>query len=143
MTGCVSDADVNATDHTISYSWTPPSFTDPLGSDLDIVSNYLTPGYTFPWGDHTVQYVATKIRNGMSTECSFTIKVRRKFDFISYFKNISPVTGADGIFLSRGDCLRSTEKPSPESRKFSSVPVTGDSVCFFLLIIFRNKNRNK
>jgi hypothetical protein len=94
MTGCSNDVSVNATEMTAGYSWTAPSFTDPMGSDLDIVFNYPNPEFTFPWGDHTVQYVATKKSNGLSTECSFQIKVRRKSNLtISYwylmFKNIS------------------------------------------------------
>lgn len=78
MTGCGYDVYVNATEITVSYNWSEPSFTDPMGSDLHIVSNYPNPVFTFPWGDHTVQYVATKSTNGLSIECTFQIKVRRK-----------------------------------------------------------------
>ena len=45
------------------------------------------------------------------------------------------VTGADGIFQSRGG-------QSPESGKFPSATVTGGSF-FSLRIIFKNKNRKK
>ncbi|XP_060580838.1 sushi, von Willebrand factor type A, EGF and pentraxin domain-containing protein 1-like [Ruditapes philippinarum] len=76
VTGCHEDIHVNATEQTIEYSWTEPQFSDSRGSALDIVSNYHTPEFTFPWGDFTVQYVATKISNGLRTECSFKIKVR-------------------------------------------------------------------
>ncbi|XP_053381244.1 sushi, von Willebrand factor type A, EGF and pentraxin domain-containing protein 1-like isoform X2 [Mercenaria mercenaria] len=76
MTGCSADVYKNATDNTVWYNWTAPSFTDPMGSHLDIVYNYPSPEFTFPWGDHTVQYVATKVSNGLVTECSFKIKVR-------------------------------------------------------------------
>ncbi|XP_053380748.1 fibrillin-1-like isoform X4 [Mercenaria mercenaria] len=76
LTGCSEDVHINATDHTVQYNWTEPTFTDPMGSDLKIVSNYPSPEFTFPWGDYTVQYVATKTSNGLQTECSFQIKVR-------------------------------------------------------------------
>ncbi|XP_045191476.2 neurogenic locus notch homolog protein 1-like isoform X3 [Mercenaria mercenaria] len=76
LTGCSEDVHINATDHTVQYSWTEPTFTDPRGSDLNIVSNYPSSEFTFPWGDYTVQYVATKTSNGLQTECSFQIKVR-------------------------------------------------------------------
>ena len=39
----------------------------------------------------------------------------------------------------KGDCLRSSEAMSPDSRKFPSVEATSDSF-FFLHIIFENKN---
>ena len=64
------------------------------------------------------------------------------------FKNLSPVTGADGIFRYRGELFmqyrgsaKVLQKQSSEIRKFPSVLVTSDSF-FFLHIIFRNKNRN-
>jgi hypothetical protein len=79
VTGCHEDIHVNATEQTIEYSWTEPQFSDSRGSSLDIVTNYPTPEFTFPWGDFTVQYVATKTSNGLRTECSFKIKVRRKY----------------------------------------------------------------
>jgi hypothetical protein len=83
VTGCHEDIHVNATEQTLEYSWTEPKFSDSRGSALEIVSNYPTPEFTFPWGDFTVQYVATKISNGLRTECSFKIKVRRKYLYIN------------------------------------------------------------
>lgn len=79
MLDCSEDIEVNATDITGTFSWVPPSFYDPMGKDLDIVSNYPSAEFTFPWGDHTVQYVATKTSNGLRTECTFQIKVRRTY----------------------------------------------------------------
>ncbi|XP_053381091.1 fibrillin-1-like isoform X2 [Mercenaria mercenaria] len=76
LTGCSEDVHINATGHTVQYNWTEPIFTDPMGSVLEIVSNYPSPEFTFPWGDYTVQYVATKTSNGLRTECSFQVKVR-------------------------------------------------------------------
>ncbi|KAL4218700.1 Sushi [Mactra antiquata] len=76
VVNCSSDIAINATERTIGFDWTPPSFYDPLGNDLDIVSNYPSPSFVFPWGDFTAQYVATKPSNGLSTECTFNIKVR-------------------------------------------------------------------
>ena len=60
----------------------------------------------------------------------------------SYYKNLSPVTDADGIFRSRGGLFTQyrgyaevLQKQSPESWKFPSLPVTGDRI-FFLHIIY-------
>lgn len=76
VTGCREDLQVNATDSTAHVTWISPNFTDPMGSELQLVSNYPSPEFTFPWGDYTVQYVATKPSNGLVTECTFVIKVR-------------------------------------------------------------------
>ena len=57
--------------------------------------------------------------------------------------NLSPVTGADGIFRFQGGLFTQywgTAEQSPESQKFPSVPVICDSF-FFLHIIFKDKNR--
>ncbi|KAL4218703.1 hypothetical protein ACF0H5_021291 [Mactra antiquata] len=76
VVNCSSNIAINATKRTVRYDWTSPSFYDPHGNDLDIVSNYPTPFFVFPWGDYTAQYVATKPSNGLSTECAFNISVR-------------------------------------------------------------------
>lgn len=78
MSGCSADVDINTKDQYVHYNWSTPTFTDPMGTELNVVSNYWSPEYKFPWGDHTVQYVATKISNGLQTECIFKVKVRRK-----------------------------------------------------------------
>ena len=57
------------------------------------------------------------------------IRCISKIHFISDYKNLSPVTGADGIVRSRGGL----QKVSPDSRKNSIIPVTSDS--FFFLHI--------
>ena len=78
MSECPGDILVNATDRTAFINWTEPGFSDPLGNTIDITTNYPTPGFVFPWGDFTVQYTATKTNNGLSTECIFQVRVRRK-----------------------------------------------------------------
>ncbi|KAL4218697.1 hypothetical protein ACF0H5_021285 [Mactra antiquata] len=76
VVNCSSNISINATKRTVRFDWTSPSFYDPLGNHLDIVSNYPTPSFVFPWGDFTAQYVATKPSNGLSAECAFNISVR-------------------------------------------------------------------
>ena len=71
------DISVNATKRTIHLNWTEPVFSDPFGNQIDVTTNYPQPEFTFPWGDFTVQYAATKINNGLTTEITFQIKVRR------------------------------------------------------------------
>lgn len=73
---CNGDMHVNATALTVTNSWQTPNFTDPFGNDLNIEVNYPQPAFTFPWGDFDVRYVATKIKNGLQADCSFTISVR-------------------------------------------------------------------
>ncbi|KAK3086698.1 hypothetical protein FSP39_022139 [Pinctada imbricata] len=57
-------------------SWPTPNFTDPLGNNVKVTSNYQQNEYDFPWGDFTVQYTALKPSNGLRTECTFNITVR-------------------------------------------------------------------
>ena len=78
MFGCPSDISLNATDTTKYGEWQEPTFNDSFGNDIAITKNYQSPQYDFPWGNFTVQYTATKPHNGLSTECVFTVKVRRK-----------------------------------------------------------------
>ena len=68
----------NATERTLAVSWPEPVFTDPFDNTIDITANYAEAEFEFPWGDFTVQYVATKINNSLSVECSFNVSVRRK-----------------------------------------------------------------
>lgn len=73
---CHGDIYVNATEHTVDVSWVVPTFSDPMNTELIVTKNYPSPAFTFPWGDFTVQYVATKPSNGLQTECAFQIHVR-------------------------------------------------------------------
>lgn len=76
MEKCPENIHKNATERTLVVTWTPPSFNDSFGTAIDITANYPEPEFEFPWGDFTVQYVATKINNGLSVECVFNISVR-------------------------------------------------------------------
>ncbi|XP_052224045.1 sushi, von Willebrand factor type A, EGF and pentraxin domain-containing protein 1-like [Dreissena polymorpha] len=73
---CPSDIRVNATEKTHLVSWTKPIFSDPKGTELLLLSNYETPSYTFPWGDFTIKYSATKLKNGLQNMCVFNISVK-------------------------------------------------------------------
>jgi hypothetical protein len=77
--GCPENVELNATQSTALYTWTDPVFTDPMGTELNITSSHATSTYRFPWGDHIVSYMATKLLNGLQTNCSFNVKVRRKY----------------------------------------------------------------
>lgn len=76
MEGCNGDIHVNATHLYVSVNWTAPTFIDPFGNDIDIVTNYQEPTFVYPWGDFAVQYVATKTNNGLQTVCRFNVHVR-------------------------------------------------------------------
>ncbi|KAH3796064.1 hypothetical protein DPMN_149630 [Dreissena polymorpha] len=73
---CSNNIRVNATERSQFVYWTEPTFFDQMGSELHLVSNYETPSHTFIWGDFTIHYTATKIKNALRTECAFTITVR-------------------------------------------------------------------
>lgn len=75
---CSADVMLNATTRTIRYNWTAPVFMDPMGTELEVNSNYDTSDFVFPWGDNNVSYTATKLLNGLQTHCTFQVKVRRK-----------------------------------------------------------------
>ena len=83
MTNCSGDFVLHTSDSQLEVSWFEPSFSDPHGLVNPVITaqNYYEPKAVFPWGDHTVQYVATKQNNGMQTECAFQISVYRKFVF--------------------------------------------------------------
>ncbi|XP_045201085.2 sushi, von Willebrand factor type A, EGF and pentraxin domain-containing protein 1-like [Mercenaria mercenaria] len=72
---CSDNVILNATKSTVQYNWTIPVFTDPMGTELNITSN-ISPGFMFTWGDHTVTYSATKLLNGLQTNCTFQVKIR-------------------------------------------------------------------
>ena len=78
MTNCPHNIQMNATQRTLTVAWQEPDFTDPFDETIDIMSNYPMSEFNFNWGVYTVQYVATKPNNGLSTECVFNINVRRK-----------------------------------------------------------------
>ena len=71
--------DIFSKEPTVFVNWTAPSFHDPTGSNIQVTTNYPMDSATFPWGDFVAQYVALKPSNGLRTECSFNITIRRKF----------------------------------------------------------------
>ena len=81
LSGCSANISVFVSTVVSQQNWTKPTFTDPMGTPLMVTSNYDENSFEFPWGDFTVQYVALKPANGLQTECSFTISIRRKFSY--------------------------------------------------------------
>ncbi|KAL3870938.1 hypothetical protein ACJMK2_038966 [Sinanodonta woodiana] len=61
---------------TANVIWTAPLYSDPLGRNLTLFSNYPRNNWEFPWGDFTVQYNVLKTSNGLWTNCTFPLKVR-------------------------------------------------------------------
>ena len=88
-TGCPKDIFMNIANPTVDVNWTVPSFHDPMNTELRISSNYPTNHWTFHWGDFIVQYVATKLLNGLRSECLFNIKIRRKCAFSFIILNLN------------------------------------------------------
>ena len=84
MNGCPTDVDVLTSNLTSLQSWNEPIFTDPLGFYITVTTNYPTPTYEFPWGEFTVQYSAVKPSNGLRTECTFNITIKRKTNLIMH-----------------------------------------------------------
>ncbi|XP_069121727.1 fibropellin-3-like isoform X2 [Argopecten irradians] len=76
ISGCVSNIAVNATTPLQFVNWTAPSFSDPMGNEIQVSSNYPTPEYEFPWGDFVIQYTAVKPSNAMTAECTVHVEVR-------------------------------------------------------------------
>lgn len=77
MTNCPSDMSIFSNEPTIFVNWTAPSFYDPVGKSIEVSMNYPDDSWTFPWGDYVAQYVALKPSNGLRTECTFNITIRR------------------------------------------------------------------
>ncbi|KAK3602545.1 hypothetical protein CHS0354_003797 [Potamilus streckersoni] len=75
MEGCPGNLKKFVSNRISEISWPAPTFTDPMATSLIIESNYNT-NISLPWGDFSVQYVATKPSNGQVTECIFHISVR-------------------------------------------------------------------
>ncbi|XP_022330019.2 CUB and sushi domain-containing protein 3-like [Crassostrea virginica] len=73
---CPSNMDIFSKEPTVFVNWTAPSFHDPIGSNIQVTTNYPMDSATFPWGDFVAQYVALKPSNGLRTECSFNITIR-------------------------------------------------------------------
>ncbi|XP_061172865.1 CUB and sushi domain-containing protein 3-like [Saccostrea echinata] len=73
---CPSDMFIFSHKPTIFVNWTAPSFHDPVGTSIDITTNYPDDSWTFPWGDFVAQYVALKPSNGLRTTCEFNITIR-------------------------------------------------------------------
>ncbi|XP_062584885.1 protein jagged-1-like isoform X2 [Saccostrea cucullata] len=76
MKNCPNDMFLYSTKPTIFANWTAPTFHDPVGTIIDITSNYPHDSWVFPWGDYVAQYVALKPTNGLRTLCQFNITIR-------------------------------------------------------------------
>ncbi|XP_067656092.1 sushi repeat-containing protein SRPX2-like [Haliotis asinina] len=76
VVNCSSDVSLNTTSRKKYHTWALPTFTDPQGTQVDVISNYPDNKFDFPWGDFGVQYVGTKRVNGLKAKCEFTVKVR-------------------------------------------------------------------
>ncbi|CAC5354901.1 FBLN7 [Mytilus coruscus] len=76
QSGCPNDIVRHIYSPTVVVNWTSPSFFDPMNTSLEITQNYPKGYWEFHWGDFQVQYVATKLKNGLRSECSFTVKIR-------------------------------------------------------------------
>ncbi|XP_071137511.1 sushi, von Willebrand factor type A, EGF and pentraxin domain-containing protein 1-like [Mytilus edulis] len=74
--GCPNDTVRHISSPTVVVNWTAPSFYDPMNTSLEITQNYPQDYWEFHWGDFQVQYVATKPKNGLRSECTFTVKIR-------------------------------------------------------------------
>lgn len=68
----------------VNITWKAPEFYDRFGHNVLTSSNYPRHGSSFFWGDYTVRYNALKTFNGLRTNCTFNIAVRRKLTFSSY-----------------------------------------------------------
>lgn len=78
MANCSSNIHRKTSDTTTDVQWDIPIFWDIHNFSVQVYTNYPKNTWTFPWGDFTVSYSATKPTNGMKTECSFLVQVRRK-----------------------------------------------------------------
>ena len=80
MADCSNDLDIVSSDLITTVKWKKPAFSDLHNLKFEIASNYPENKWDFPWGDFNVSYYARKPSNGLSTECIFHIRVRRKYD---------------------------------------------------------------
>lgn len=87
MTNCSGDKSITTTALENLVKWQIPSFTDPHHNAVKVTSNYPSNEFIFPWGDFKVSYTAIKPTNGLSTNCLFSISLRRKYvlSFLVYF----------------------------------------------------------
>ncbi|CAG2209564.1 unnamed protein product [Mytilus edulis] len=76
QSACPNDVVKRISSPTVVVNWTSPSFNDPMNTSLEITQNYPKNYWEFHWGDFQVQYVATKPKNGLRSECSFMVKIR-------------------------------------------------------------------
>ncbi|XP_050405698.1 sushi, von Willebrand factor type A, EGF and pentraxin domain-containing protein 1-like [Patella vulgata] len=76
MTGCSDDQLIHTHETSHNVTWSIPQFSDPMNKEIRMVTNYPEGFVVAPWGDHVVQYVATKPFNGLQTECKFTVQIR-------------------------------------------------------------------
>lgn len=74
----------------VSVTWQKPEFYDPFNHEVQVTSNYPNNGSSFLWGNYIAKYNALKSFNGLKSNCTFTIIVRRKFrHFYSWFRSFS------------------------------------------------------
>ncbi|XP_052260173.1 fibropellin-3-like [Dreissena polymorpha] len=76
MQGCPVDREVFVSNMTSVQTWGVPVFLDPHGFEVVVTSNFRSNSFEFPWGVHTVQYAAVKPSNGLTAECTFTIRIK-------------------------------------------------------------------
>lgn len=79
MKNCSGDKYITTAAIEYLVKWQIPSFTDPHSFAIKVTSNYPSNEFTFPWGDFKVSYTAIKPTNGLSTNCLFSISLRRKY----------------------------------------------------------------
>lgn len=86
VTGCPNNIEAFVSNMTSFQTWTEPTFYDPHGSDVVVSMNYPESRSEFPWGVFSVQYSAVKPSNGLSSECTFNVSVKRKTNSNCKFK---------------------------------------------------------
>ncbi|XP_035664407.1 sushi, nidogen and EGF-like domain-containing protein 1 [Branchiostoma floridae] len=74
---CPPDQNITTVDNRETVSWQLPTFSDFRNDTFHVTSNYPNNinTETFPWGQHTIQYTATKPSNGLRSSCEFAIRV--------------------------------------------------------------------
>lgn len=75
---CPDDIRRTSSERFVNITWKAPDFYDRFGHNVLISSNYPRHGSSFFWGHYTVEYSALKPFNGLRTNCTFNITVRRK-----------------------------------------------------------------
>ena len=81
---CLDDIRRTSSERFVNITWKAPDFYDRFGHNVHTSSNYPKHGSSFFWGDYTVEYNALKPFNGLWSNCTFNITVRRKLTFSAY-----------------------------------------------------------